>query len=129
MHPRSPARLPLGRTILAIAAAYLFALQGLAGALAAASHFAGGIDPALRLLCLTGPGPTHPQAPGPGDDPGACCILHCGSHAPASAAPPASAAIRIPTEAARAAAGDTEGLQATLPRHAFSARAPPDVEA
>jgi hypothetical protein len=130
MHPRNPARLPLGRTIVAIAIAYVFALQGLADAVAAASHAAGRIDPTTRLLCLTGPAPAQPQVPGSGEDPTPCCVVHCAGHAPAAdGAPIVSVAIRMPIQAARAAAGDDSRLLATALQRAFSARAPPVNEA
>src|SRR3954453_9584225 len=131
MHPRNPARFPLGRTTVAIAIAYLFALQGLAHEAAAASHAAGRIDPTTRLLCLTDPAaPGQPQVPGPGDDATACCVVHCAGHASAAAAEPTvSLAIRWPVLASRAAAGDESGELATLLQRAFSARAPPVNEA
>jgi len=126
MRPRSRARLRLVRTILAIAAAYLFALQGIAAPLAASVHTAQRIDQgAAGPLCLadgdTGPSdaPLHSEHDGG-------CALHCAGQGFAGPIPRiARTAPPLPIEAAAPAVAE---FRASTPRGShgsFSARAPP----
>jgi hypothetical protein len=124
MRKRHAARLSLGRTILVIAAAYLLALQGLTGALAAGFHAGQRLDRTASPLCLSDPGSTHPDSPVHGDDPASCCRAHCAGHSAAAAAP-VPCALPLAAEAPLPAAGAATESAAAILRGAFSARAPP----
>jgi hypothetical protein len=128
MRPRSHVRLRLVRTILAIAAAYLLAAQGISASLAASVHTAQRIDRLSGPLCLTDGGSPLSDTPIHAGDEGGCCSLHCAGQG--FAAPlPRLAGMAAPTwiEAAASGAAERSHFAPSVPCGAFSARAPPSA--